>query len=105
MATKTCSRLEEIAIATRENLLIKNIYQDQSGLKYSETHPNATTAKGGVDDPLNAKGKGTGIPFDTQNGGSDIDVYGSPVISGTGRNQIYTQNQYNPQAKYDCFAQ
>jgi hypothetical protein len=102
---KTCSRLEEIANATRETLLVKNVYQDESGLRYDVTHPNATTAKGGVDDPLNAKGKGTGIRFDTANGGSEIDANGIPSVSDSGRNTIYTLNQYNPDKKYDCFAQ
>lgn len=102
---KTCSRLEEIANATREALLVKNVYQDQFGFRYDVTHPNATTAKGGVDDPLNLKGKGTGVLFDTSNGGSAVDVYGIPSVSDSGRNAIYSINQYNPDKKYDCFAQ
>ncbi len=101
---KTCSRLEEIANAVRAELLAKNTYVDQSGLKYTATHPNATQAKGGIDDPNNAKGKGTGIPYDTSNGGSDIDINGDPNITYSGRNAIYIENQYTPDAKYDCFA-
>lgn len=100
----TCSKLEEIGNATRAELLLKNIYQDQSGLQYSVTHLNATQAKGGIDDQNNAKGKGTGIKWDTSNGGSDIDVYGDPTIINTGRVAIYNENQYNPDKKYDCFA-
>lgn len=101
----TCSRLEEIAKATREDLLIKNIYQDQSGLKYDQTHRNATQAMGGVDDPNNFKGKGTGGSFDTSNGGSIVDINGLPSVIGSGRNAIFSVNQYNPDNKYDCFAQ
>jgi hypothetical protein len=105
MANTTCSRLEEIAKATRTDLLVKNIYQDQSGLKYDQTHPNATQAMGAIDDPVNAKGKGTGGSFDTNNGGSSVDINGLPSVIGSGRNAIFSVNQYTPDNKYDCFAQ
>lgn len=99
----TCSKLEEIAIATREALLVKNVYQDQNNFKYSVLHPNATQAIGGVDDLNNSKGKGTGTVFDTYNGGSFVDVNGLPEIPNSGRKAIYIVNQYNPDKKYDCF--
>lgn len=105
MQQNSCSRLEEIAKSTRESLLVKNIYQDAANFQYGLTHPNATRQKGGIDDPLNIKGKGTGILFDTNNGGSDIDINGLPSVNGSGRNAIYSVNQYNPDKKYDCFAQ
>jgi hypothetical protein len=100
---ETCSRLEEIANQSRANHLVKNVYQDQSGLKYTNQHPNATQAVGGIDDLLNAKGKGTGGSFDTENGGSYIDVNGLPEIINSGRKAIYNVNQYTPEKKYDCF--
>lgn len=102
---KTCSRLEDIANNTRQALLAKNIYQDLNGLKYNKQHPNATQAVGGVDDLNNAKGKGTGVIFDTDNGGSFVDINGLPEVINSGRNSIYVVNQYTPDKKYDCFAQ
>lgn len=97
----SCSRLEEIANNARQETL-KNIYYDNGSFKYSAQHPNATQAQGGYDDPNNYKGKGTLIPFDTGNGGSNVDIYGLPGFGG-GRQEIYLQNQYNPDKPYNCF--
>ena len=99
----SCTKLEEIANQARQQLVQQNIYIDQSGLKYDMTHPNATQAQGGIDDPLNYKGKGTGGNFDTNNGGSIVDINGVPSLVGSGRNAIYTVNEYNPSNKYECF--
>ena len=95
-----CSKLEDIGKTYRADNLPKNIYQET--LPYSETHPNATQAPGGVDDVQNKKGKGTGIDFDTNNGGSTIDINGRPdLVSVTGRAALYT-NTYNPNNIYSC---
>lgn len=97
----SCSKLEEIANNARLEVL-KNVYYDNNGFKYSVQHPNATQAVGGYDDPNNNKGKGTGIPFDTNNGGSNVDIFGLSGIGG-GRQEIYLQNLYNPNNVYNCF--
>ena len=99
----TCSRLEEIANLSRSTHLVQNIYQNQQNLKYSNQHPNATQSVGGVDDLNNSKGKGTGVNFDTMNGGSFVDINGLPQIPDSGRKAIYNLNQYTPDKKYDCF--
>lgn len=96
----SCSLLEEVGKKYREENLYKNVY-GQSSL-YSQTHPNATVAQGGTDDPQNQKGKGTGIPFDTSQGGSAIDINGSPLFMGlTGRAAV-AQNKYTASNIYQC---
>jgi hypothetical protein len=96
-----CSKLEELANTARESMLSKNVYTPNS--QYSSSHPNATQAGGGIDDPLNVKGKGTGITLDTTNGGSSIDVNGSPSIAvPTGRAALQG-NEYNSNNIYSCF--
>jgi|688.fasta_scaffold520806_2 hypothetical protein len=103
MAT-TYSKLVEIATTARDKHTIANVYHNQTGFIYDTNHPNATQAKGGTDDPNNYKGKGTNIKFDTTNGGSVIDIKGSPAVMGSGRNAIYTENLYNPDKVYDLVA-
>ena len=96
----SCSLLEDIGKKYREENLVKNIY-GQSSL-YSQVHPNATVAQGGIDDPLNQKGKGTGIPFDTSQGGSSVDINGSPLFMGlTGRVAV-AQNKFTASNQYQC---
>jgi len=94
-----CSKLEEIANNTRPQMLGKNVYTEES--QYSSIHPNATQAIGG-NDPNNIRGKGTGVTFDTTNGGSSVDVNGVSGIYGTGRKAIYYVNEYNPDNQYQC---
>lgn len=96
----SCSRLEEIALKAREDLIIKNNYNDVN--YYSSTHPNATVLGGSADDPNNNKGKGTGVFLDTSSGGSHVDVYGIPSLGLYGRSAI-EENAYSDQKKYDCF--
>lgn len=103
MAT-TYSKLEEIADIARDKHLIQNVYYNQNGFIYDTNHPNATQASGGVDDPNNYKGKGTNKVLDTLNGGSIIDIYGSPAVINSGRNAIYKENIYNPEKIYDLVA-
>lgn len=96
-----CSKLEELAKTARESMLSKNIYTSET--QYGSSHPNATQAAGGNDDPLNIMGKGTGIVLDTTNGGSSVDVNGSPSIAvPTGRAALQ-KNEYNADNVYSCF--
>lgn len=96
----SCSKLEEIALKAREDLISKNNYNDVNF--YSTIHPNATIVAGNADDPNNDKGKGTGSFLDTSNGGSHVDQYGIPSLGLYGRSAIET-NEYTEQKKYDCF--
>lgn len=95
-----CSRLEEIANSTRSEMLGKNLYNEEEA--YSSVHPNATQAVGS-NDVNNVKGKGTGVAFDTTNGGSSVDINGSSAYYGSGRKGIYYVNKYNPENQYNCF--
>ncbi len=90
------SKLAQIADDTRPVMLEKNFYNENK--KYDSNHPNANQQ---VDssDPNNIRGKGTGIKFDFENGGSSIDIYGDPNISNTGRIAI-RQNLYTADNKY-----
>ena len=90
------TKLDLIAIEARQNMLPKNYYVEDD--RYTQSHPNATQAQG-VDDPNNARGKGTGVKFDFDNGGSNIDINGDPSLLNTGRNAI-NQNLYTPGKKY-----
>lgn len=98
----TCSKLVEIGNETRPQMIQKNPYNESN--VYGIMHPNATQAKGGLDDPDNNKGKSplSGAYLDTQNGGSHIDIYGDPSLGGSGR--ILTEtNLYSKTKQYDCF--
>lgn len=97
----TCDRLGEIAEQARNELTALNIYKNASGRIYSATHPNATQQIGGIDDPNNAKGKGTGVLFDTENGGGFFDINGRPGVNGSGR-VAHFNNLYNKNNVYDC---
>ena len=100
---RSCDRLGEIADTAREQLILQNVYQDISGKRYNSTHPNATQAQDGVDDRLNAKGKGTGGYLDTTSGGGSIDINGRPELGGGGRLEALTKNIYTKDNPYDCF--
>jgi hypothetical protein len=93
------SKLETIAKKYRkDNLYSKNIYSKDN--TYSEVHPNATQEVS-ADDINNEKGKGTGVIFDTENGGSSVDINGDPnLISKTGRAATVT-NKYNKNNQYN----
>ncbi len=90
------SKLDQIGEQARASMLPKNYYSDSE--IYDQNHPNANQEIG-RDDINNIKGKGTGIKFDFENGGSSYDIYGSPHISNTGRIAIL-QNKYTPDKKY-----
>ena len=99
----SCNRLEEIAAQARQELLVRNVYQNQTGKIYNENHPNALQAQGGSDDRLNIKGKGTAGYLDTLNGGGYYDIFGRPDVDGSGRNRLLQKNIYNRDKQYDCF--
>lgn len=96
----SCSLLEDIGKKYREENIPKNVYHE--GAIYNQNHPNATVAQGGIDDPSNAKGKGTGGPFDTSNGGSAIDINGSPLVMGFSGRAALVTNKYTPNSHYTC---
>jgi hypothetical protein len=90
------SKLEEIGIAARKSLLTNNIYNNYANSNgYSATHTNAMG-----DETSPNKGKGTGIPFDTQNGGSYEDIYGVSNQAGSGRLSLIAVNQYSAENGY-----
>ena len=98
----SCSKLVEIANMSRDEHKIKNVYYEQNGFIYNDQHPNATQSIGGSDDQYNAKGKGTGVLFDTTNGGGSYDINGRPDVINSGRLAIYNENIYTPNSKYEC---
>lgn len=100
---KSCTRLEEIATAARQELLLRNVYQNEPGKFYSTQHPNALQAQGGADDPQNIKGKGTFGYLDTANGGGAYDIFGRPEVDGSGRNNLLLKNLYRKENQYNCF--
>ena len=98
----SCDRLTAIANKARLDLITKNIYQDATGKQYTSTHPNATQAKGGIDDKSNQKGKGTGEYLDTSKGGGSLDVNGRIDVGTSGRNALLTLNRYSKDNPYKC---
>lgn len=94
-----CSRLEEIANTTRPQMLAKNNYTDSNS--YGPSHPDATQQTI-PSDPDNKKGRGTGIKYDTQNGGNFYDINGRSEFYGSGRQGIFMVNKYNPNNIYSC---
>lgn len=96
----SCNKLTEIADEARAKHLNKNFYLDGLPNEYSQSHPNATQEVG-TGDINNVKGKGTGVYFDTTNGGSEIDVNGLPSIPSSGRRGTFT-NTYNANNEYKC---
>jgi len=89
------SKLEKIAIETRNSLLPKNTYKDTDSDKYSATHTRALS-----DSTTPVQGKGTGIYMDTYNGGGDLDINGNPEIVGSGRVKNKAMNAYNENKQY-----
>jgi hypothetical protein len=100
---RSCSRLEEIAAKARQDLLIRNVYHNETGKIYNENHPNALQAQGGSDDRLNIKGKGTAGYLDTENGGGYYDIYGRTDVDGSGRLRALQKNIYRKENPYDCY--
>lgn len=85
------SKLEQIAIAQRANLLPFNYYNSaDSNNNYSATHTRALS-----DDLTPVNGKGTGVYLDTANGGGSLDIYGIAQAAGSGRIGNITFNFYN----------
>lgn len=93
------TKLQHIAEEKRLSDKNKNIYQNESGKRYTASHPNATVEQGGIDDPENAKGKATGVKFDFTNGGSAIDQNGVAGVPFSGRAAVL-QNNYNKNNTY-----
>jgi hypothetical protein len=90
------TRLEEIAIEARKSLIMKNSFNDISNENnYSVTHTKAIS-----DELTPKKGKGTGIPFDTYNGGSSEDVNGVIDAVGSGRISNVLKNKYSGNNNY-----
>ena len=85
------TKLEQIAIQQRQNLIAKNTYDTNAPANgYGATHTRA------LSDSLTPNfGKGTGTFMDVQNGGSDIDINGNPNIGGSGRKGNTIINQFN----------
>lgn len=83
------TKLEELADQFRVDNTIKNTYNEGDGNTYSATHQNALSDG-------DAKGKGTGGNSDqlnTVNGGSDVDINGSGLHPGSGRNALIAKNE------------
>lgn len=90
------NKLEEIAIAAREQLLNRNVFNNfDKENNYSSEH---TRAKSDEETPIH--GKGTGIPFDSKNGGGSYDIYGHPNFAGSGRIGNTAINKYNEETGY-----
>jgi hypothetical protein len=90
------SKLEEIAIAQRKSLLTNNTFNDESlPNNYSATHSHALS-----DETSPVHGKGTGVAFDTANGGSSQDIHGTPNATGSGRIANVLKNEYNADNGY-----
>ena len=90
------SKLEEAAIAARAQLIPRNIYNGSDAANnYSAIHTRAKS-----DDITPVNGKGTGLPFDTYNGGSSNDIDGVANAVGSGRIANVATNQYDVQNGY-----
>jgi len=90
------SKLEEAAIAARKTLITKNVYNDADvNNNYSAVHTRAKS-----DDVTPVNGKGTGVNFDSYNGGSSVDVFGNPNFAGSGRIANLATNQYDNLNEY-----
>ena len=90
------SKLEQAAIEARNNLIPRNVYNDaDASNNYGATHTRAKS-----DDITPVNGKGTGVNFDSYNGGSSIDVFGNPNYAGSGRIPLLASNLYNDENGY-----
>jgi hypothetical protein len=90
------NELEKAANAARQQLITNNTYNN-FGLsnQYSSTHTRARS-----DEQTPIYGKGTGIPFDTYNGGGAYDIFGAPSIAGSGRIANVATNTYSEENSY-----
>ena len=94
-----CSELKNIANEKRIELLGLTNYSIDN--PYGANHADANQAIGN-NDPLNLKGRGTGIPFDTSfEVGNTFDKEGDVNVSGSGRKAVFT-NKYNINNPYNC---
>lgn len=90
------SELEKAAIAARNTLVTKNLYNDAAPTNnYSAVHTRAKS-----DEATPEHGKGTGVNFDSSNGGSATDIYGNPNFAGSGRIPLLAANKYNSENGY-----
>lgn len=90
------NKLEEAAIAARAALIPINIYNDaDASNNYTATHTRAKS-----DDLTPVHGKGTGVNFDSYNGGGYNDIYGTPNVAGSGRIANVAVNEYNDNNRY-----
>lgn len=90
------SELEKAAIAARNTLLPKNLYNDaDASNRYGATHTRAKS-----DETTPEHGKGTGVNFDSTNGGSSTDKFGNPNFAGSGRIPLLAANKYNSENGY-----
>lgn len=100
----SCSELSRIADEQRKKMIQTNAYSYlDSSKQYSATHPNAMVTKGGSDDPMNIKGKGTGQYLDFSNGGGYYDIYGRADVMDSGRLRMLQKNKYTADKPYNCF--
>lgn len=90
------NKLEEAALAARNQLIARNVYNDADATQnYTATH---TRAKSDELTPVN--GKGTGVNFDSYNGGSSVDIFGNPNFAGSGRIANLATNEYDDDNRY-----
>lgn len=91
------NKLEQAAIAARDNLVGFNTYKgDDNSNNYTATHTRALS-----DQTTPVYGKGTGTFLDTYNGGGSLDINGNPAAAGSGRIQNKAFNQYNENNQYE----
>ena len=94
MAKQT--KLEEIGIEARKSLVTKNTFNGfDVNNNYTATHTNAMS-----DEVTPKHGKGTGVSFDTANGGSSDDINGVANAAGSGRIANVLKNEYNDDNGY-----
>jgi hypothetical protein len=90
------SKLEQIAIQKRKELLSKNVFNNEDDSNnYTAKHTRALS-----DQETPTHGKGTGVFLDTYNGGSDVDINGTPSIPGSGRVSNLAKNKFNSENEY-----
>lgn len=90
------SKLEIAAIEARNQLIPFNTYNDADvNNSYGVTHTRAKS-----DDITPVQGKGTGVNFDSYNGGGSIDIFGNPNYAGSGRIPLLASNEYNNNNEY-----
>lgn len=90
------SKLEQIAIEQRANLMGMNEFNQLENNGYSATHTKAMS-----DSETPIQGKGTGVYMDTMNGGGSIDINGLPGLHGSGRLGQLAMNDYNYENGYE----